>query len=135
MTRERLYSKIHRCVVTKGDIDYIGSITIPHKLREAADLNVGDKVDIVSIDNGARLTTYVIAPDENDNSNDISINGAAAHLIDSGLIIIISYASMTEEEAKNFTPKVVFTNAKNEIVSEQEALIGGSFIEKMARTN
>lgn len=110
--REMLKSKIHRATVKQADLHYVGSITIDSTLMAAADLLPGEKVDVVDIDNGARLSTYVIGGPAD--SGIIGINGAAARLISPGdLIIIISYAAMAEEQARSYRPSVVFVDADN----------------------
>ena len=102
-----LKSKIHRVEVTEANLDYIGSITIDEDLMEAAHILSGEKVQVVDNTNGARLETYVIPGKRG--SGCICMNGAAAHLIHIGdTVIIIAYALMTEEEAKNFKPSIVF---------------------------
>ncbi len=107
MTIEVLKSKIHRVTVTEADINYVGSITIDEDLMDAANLVPGEKVTVADIDNGARLDTYVIRGPRG--SGSIGLNGAAARLIHPGdKIIIMSYARMTLEEARNFTPWVIF---------------------------
>ena len=107
MTIEVLKSKIHRVTVTGANLDYVGSITIDEDLMEAANLVAGEKVSIADIDNGARLETYVIKGERG--SGEIGLNGAAARLVHPGdVIIIMSYARMTIEEARGFTPWVVF---------------------------
>ena len=107
MTIEVLYSKIHRVRVTGADLHYIGSITIDRSLAEAAKLVEGQKVSIVNINNGERLDTYVIYGEAN--SGEITLNGPAARKVQKeDKIIIVSYASMTPEEAKTFQPVVLF---------------------------
>lgn len=104
-----LKSKIHRVKVTEANLDYIGSITIDEALMEAANIYPGERVQVVDNDNGARLETYVIAGKRG--SGCICMNGAAAHLIHVGdTIIIMAYAMMTPEEAKDFKPAIVFPN-------------------------
>jgi aspartate 1-decarboxylase len=100
-------SKIHRVTVTQADLNYIGSITIDEDLLEAANIIAGEKVAIVNNNNGARLETYVIKGERG--SGVVCLNGAAARLVQPGdVIIIIAYALMDFEEAKRFTPSVVF---------------------------
>ena len=100
-------SKIHRVTVTQADLNYIGSITIDEALLEAANILPNEKVAIVNNNNGARLETYVIKGERN--SGVVCLNGAAARLVQPGdVIIIISYALMDFEEAKTFTPSVIF---------------------------
>jgi len=115
MKLEMLYSKIHRATVTDANLNYVGSITIDEELMEKANLLVGQKVDIVNINNGERFSTYVIKGKRG--SKEICLNGAAARKVHVGdKIIIIAYASMDLEEAKNFKPKVIIVNDENEIV-------------------
>jgi aspartate 1-decarboxylase len=115
--RTMLKSKIHRATVTQADLHYVGSLTISAELMERADLLPGEQVDVVDINNGARLTTYVIAGPVN--SGVIGINGAAARLISPGdLVIIISYASVRDEEAHDLVPKVVFVDPRNRVLLE-----------------
>lgn len=112
-----LKSKIHRATVTRADLHYVGSLTIGTDLMERADLLPGEQVDVVDINNGARLTTYVI-PGPAD-SGVIGINGAAARLISPGdLVIIISYASVSDQEARDLKPKVVFVDHRNRVLLE-----------------
>ncbi|MEU7041083.1 aspartate 1-decarboxylase [Streptomyces varsoviensis] len=112
MYRTMMKSKIHRATVTQADLHYVGSLTISADLMEAADLLPGEKVDIVDIDNGARLSTYVIEGPRS--TGIIGINGAAARLISPGdLVIIIAYAQVTDEEAKTLEPRVVFVDHEN----------------------
>ena len=109
-------AKIHRATVTRADLHYVGSVTICRDLMEAADLLPGEKVDIVDINNGARLSTYVLPGPPA--SGVIGINGAAARLISPGdLVIIIAYAQMPVEEARAFVPSVVFVDGDNKIVT------------------
>ncbi len=110
-----LKSKIHRVQVTEANLDYVGSITIDEALMEAANIYAGEKVQVVDNTNGARLETYVIAGRRG--SGCICMNGAAAHLIHVGdTVIIMAYALMTPEEAKQFKPAIVFPGAGNKIV-------------------
>lgn len=112
-----LKSKIHRATVTQADLHYVGSVTIDSTLMEAANLWEGEKVDIVDIDNGARLSTYCIAGEPG--SGIISINGAAARLISPGdLVIIIGYGLMDEEEARSYQPNIVFVDGQNRILEQ-----------------
>jgi len=115
MKLEMLYSKIHRATVTDANLNYVGSITIDEELMESANLLVGQKVDIVNINNGERFSTYVIKGKRG--SREICLNGAAARKVHVGdKIIIIAYASMDLEEAKKFKPKVIIVDDKNDIV-------------------
>lgn len=107
MTIEVLKSKIHRATVTEANLHYVGSITVDEDLMDAANLIEGEKVQVVDIDNGERLETYVIKGERG--SGSIGLNGAAARKVQTGdKIIIMSYASMDFEEAKTFKPWVVF---------------------------
>ena len=104
-------SKIHRVSVTEADLNYIGSITIDEALMEAANLIEGEKVQIVNVNNGERLETYIIKGERN--SGVICLNGPAARRVAVGdIVIIIGYAYMDFEEAKNFKPSIVFPNPK-----------------------
>jgi aspartate 1-decarboxylase len=110
-----LYAKLHRVTVTQADLNYVGSVTIDATLLEAARMLPGERVDIVDVTNGNRLTTYVIEGQAG--SGLICINGAAAHLIQPGdIAIIIAYAQMDEAEARTFVPRVVFVDHDNRIV-------------------
>ena len=116
MLRTILGSKIHRATVTQADLDYVGSITIDADLVNAAGLIEGEKVAVVNVTNGARLETYVITGHAG--TGDICINGAAAHLINPGdLVIIISYLQATSEEAAGYVPRVVHVDSDNRIVA------------------
>jgi aspartate 1-decarboxylase len=111
MTIEILKSKIHRVTVTEANLNYVGSITIDENLMDAANIIAGEKVTIADIDNGERLDTYVIKGERG--SGAIGLNGAAARKIHPGdKIIIMSYARMDFEEAKTFTPWVVFPDTE-----------------------
>lgn len=115
MLRHFLLGKIHRAVVTRADLDYVGSITIDPLLVEAAGFLENEKVDIYDVTNGARISTYVITGIPG--SGEVGINGAAAHLVKQGdLVIIANYGWMTEEEAAAHVPKVVFVDNRNQIV-------------------
>ena len=115
MLIEILKSKIHRATITQADLNYIGSITVDEDLMEAANLIENEKVDVLNITNGERLTTYVITGERG--SGSISLNGAAARKVAVGdLVIIASYATMDFEEAKIFKPIIIFPNEKNSII-------------------
>ncbi|MBA3834958.1 MAG: aspartate 1-decarboxylase, partial [Sphingomonas sp.] len=116
MMRVMLKSKIHRATVTQADLHYVGSIAIDLALMEAADLIEGEQVVIADISNGARLETYVIPAPRG--SRMIGINGAAAHLVGQGdLVIIMSYAMLDDAEAKALKPRVVHVDDDNRIVT------------------
>ena len=111
MLIEVLKSKIHRVTVTDADLNYIGSITIDKKLIDAANLIVGEKVQVVNINNGERLETYVI--EGKAGSGEVTLNGPAARKVQKGdVVIVISYAQMEFENAKVFKPTLVFPNEK-----------------------
>ena len=115
MMRIMMKSKIHRATVTQADLDYVGSVTLDAALMEAADLLEGEQVAIVDITNGARIETYVIPGEAG--SGVIGINGAAAHLVHPGdLVIIMSYAVLTDAEARALRPRVVHVDEKNRVV-------------------
>lgn len=115
MIRTMLKSKIHRATVTQADLHYVGSIAIDRELMEAADILEGEKVVIADITNGARLETYVIPAPAG--SGTIGINGAAAHLVSKGdLVIIMTYALVEDEEARRMKPRVVHVDSTNRIV-------------------
>jgi aspartate 1-decarboxylase len=102
-----LKSKIHRVKVTGADLNYIGSITIDKNLMEASNIIAGEKVQVVNINNGERIETYVIPGKKS--SGEITLNGPAARKVAKGdIIIIIAYATMDFEEAKRFEPSVIF---------------------------
>ena len=112
MQIEVLKSKIHRVKVTGADLNYIGSITIDVALMEAANMIEGEKVTIVNINNGERFDTYIIPGQRN--SGEITLNGPAARRVQKDdIIIIISYALMDFEKAKEFNPWVIFPNEEN----------------------
>ncbi|CAM4321569.1 aspartate 1-decarboxylase [Saccharibacillus endophyticus] len=115
MYRTMMKSKIHRATVTEANLNYVGSITIDEDLMEAADLLENEKVQIVDNNNGERLETYVIPGERG--SGVICLNGAAARRVQPGdTVIIISYASMSNEEALTHEPTVVFVDAGNRAV-------------------
>ena len=115
MMRIMMKSKIHRATVTQADLDYVGSVTLDAALMEAADLLEGEQVAIVDITNGARIETYVIPGKRG--SGMIGINGAAAHLVHPGdLVIIMSYAVLSDAEARALKPRVVHVDGHNRIV-------------------
>src|SRR5881409_4131703 len=116
MMRTMLTSKIHRATVTQADLHYVGSVTIDEDLMDAADLLPGEQVAVVDVTNGARLETYVIKGERG--SGVLGINGAAAHLVHPGdLVILIAYGQMDTAEARSFEPHVVFVDSDNRIVA------------------
>jgi len=115
MNIEILKSKIHRVKVTGADLNYIGSITIDKDLMDAANIIEGEKIQIVNNNNGERLETYVIPGSRG--SGEITVNGAAARKVSIGdILILITYASMSFEEAKNFKPSIIFPNEENNLL-------------------
>jgi aspartate 1-decarboxylase len=108
-------SKIHRVKVTQADLNYIGSVTIDEELMDAANLIEGEKVQIVNLNNGERLETYVIKGARR--SGTICLNGPAARKVAMGdIVIIIGYALMDFEEAKNFKPSLVFPDEETNFI-------------------
>ena len=115
MNIEILKSKIHRVKVTGADLNYIGSITIDKELMDAANIIEGEKIQIVNNNNGERLETYVIPGSRG--SGEITVNGAAAIKFSIGdVLILITYASMSFDEAKNFKPSIIFPNEENNLL-------------------
>ncbi len=113
MNIEVLKSKIHRATVTEADVDYVGSITIDSALCEAVGLHQWEKVDVLDIDNGARLTTYVIPG----GPGEICLNGAAARLVEPGdRVIIVAYALIDEHEVTTHQPRQVLVDDDNRVV-------------------
>lgn len=116
MRRTLLHSKIHRATVTQADLDYEGSITIDPVLLKAAEIVEFEKVDVLDITNGARLTTYAISGTPG--SGEICINGAAARLVKTGdLVIIVSYVELEKDELDGHTPVVVNVDKHNAITA------------------
>ena len=115
LLRPMMISKIHRATITAADLHYVGSITVDADLLDAADLLPGQQVDVVDVTNGARLTTYVIPGERG--SGVLCINGAAAHLVHAGdLVILIAYGQLDDADARTYTPSVVFVDGQNRIV-------------------
>lgn len=116
--RTMLKSKIHRATVTEANIQYEGSITLDKDLMEAADILPFEQVHVLDIDNGSRLETYVIEGERG--SGVICINGAAARLVSAGdKVIIISYQTISEADALNLVPKLVYVDSQNAIAHKQ----------------
>lgn len=108
-------SKVHRATVTMADLDYVGSITLDRDLMDAADLLPHERVQVLDVTNGARLETYVIEGERG--SGTVGINGAAAHLVHPGdVVLIVSYADLDDAEARSWTPTVVHVDAGNRVV-------------------
>jgi aspartate 1-decarboxylase len=115
MNIEMLYSKIHRATVTDANLNYVGSITIDEELLESAKLRVGQKVEILNINNGERFTTYTILGERG--KREMCLNGAAARKVHIGdKIIVVAYASYSEKELENYKPTVVMVDDQNDIV-------------------
>ena len=115
MMRIMMKSKIHRATVTQADLDYVGSVTIDADLLDAADLLEGEQVAIVDNTNGARIETYVIPGPRG--TGVIGINGAAAHLVHPGdVVIIMSYAVLDDAEARALKPRVIHVDSENRVV-------------------
>lgn len=117
MNIEVVKSKIHRVVVTDANLNYMGSITIDEDLMDAANIISGEKVQVININNGERLETYVIKGKRG--AGEICMNGPAARKVIVGdIILIVSYASMDFEEAKTFEPKIIFPDtATNKLIN------------------
>ncbi len=116
MRRTLMKSKIHRATVTDANLHYVGSVTIDPELMAAADILEHERVDVLDVTNGNRLTTYAIsgAPGR----GEICLNGAAAHLVSRGdLVILVTYAEYEEEEARRHVPRTVFVDERNRMLS------------------
>ena len=110
--RRMMTGKIHRVRVTAADLNYVGSITVDADLLEGADILPGQEVDVVNVTNGSRLTTYVIPGERG--SGIVCINGAAAHHVHEGdIVILMTYSLLAEEAARTYTPHVVFVDSEN----------------------
>lgn len=113
--RTMLAGKIHRATVTEANLEYVGSITLDPDLLEAAGILPYEQVGVLDVTNGSRLETYTLVGERG--SGEVCINGAAAHLVHEGdLVIIVAYQQMSEEEARAATPRQVFVDARNRIV-------------------
>jgi aspartate 1-decarboxylase len=113
--RKMCKSKIHRATVTEANLNYVGSITVDQKLLAAADILEYELVQVLNINNGERFETYAIAGEPD--SGVICLNGAAARLVAPGdLVIIIAYGLVTDAEARDWRPRIVYVNAANQIV-------------------
>lgn len=118
--RTMLKSKIHRAHVTAGNIDYEGSITIDKLLMDAADILPYERVEVLDINNGTRLSTYAIEGECG--SGEIRLNGAAARLVDKNdTVIILTYHEVPEEEAMKIAPRVIYVNSENKIIDTKNA--------------
>jgi len=120
MQRTMCKSKIHRATVTDANLNYVGSITIDEDLMDAADLLPYEQVQIVNNNNGARFETYTIKGKRG--TGTICLNGAAARLVQPGdIIIIISYVQVAENDARNFKPRILLVNEKNQITAIKDS--------------
>jgi aspartate 1-decarboxylase len=129
--RDMLKSKIHRATVTEANLDYVGSVTIDQDLLVAADIYENEFVDIWDLTNGNRISTYALCGPSG--SGVICINGAAAHMIHEGdLVIIASHIQLDDEAAKRYIPRLVFVDEYNRIV---ETNITGAVAEKPFTVN
>ena len=121
MTIEMLYGKIHRATITDANLNYVGSITIDEELLEVAKMRVGQKVEILNINNGERFSTYIIKGERG--RRDVCVNGAAARKVHKGdKIIIVAYASYDEDELKEYKPRVVIVDDDNNITHTKESI-------------
>ena len=121
MTITMLHSKIHRATVTDANLNYVGSITIDSDILKASNMRVGQKVDIVNVNNGERFSTYIIPGEPG--KKEFCLNGAAARKVHKGdKIIIIAYTQLSEEEADSFKPTIVILDDDNEIVEHFKGL-------------
>lgn len=127
MTIDMLYSKIHRAVVTDANLHYVGSITIDEDLLDASNMRVGQKVEIVNINNGERFSTYTIKGKRG--SKEMCLNGAAARKVEVGdKIIVIAYGSYSEKDLENYKPIVVHVDDNNDIVEVTNELVGSDYV-------
>ena len=125
MRRTLMKSKIHRATVTDANLHYQGSVTLDPLLMEAADILEHERVDVLDVTNGNRLTTYAIpgAPGR----GEVCLNGAAAHLVARGdLVILVTYAEYEEDEARRHRPQVVFVDERNRAVAAPAVLAAAS---------
>ena len=126
MIRTMLGGKIHRARVTGADVHYVGSISIDPLLLDAAGILPYERVQVVDVDNGARLETYVIPGERG--AGTIQVNGAAAHLVEVGhLVIIMSYVHLDDAEARRWEPTVVLVDEANHVASVRRGIEGGVF--------
>ena len=121
-------SKIHRATVTHADVDYVGSISIDENLLQAAGIEEWEKIHVLDVTNGTRLETYVVKAPAG--SGQICINGAAAHLVHPGnLVILITYEGISVEAITEYKPTIVHVNARNEIVDISHDLDAVEYVE------
>lgn len=123
MTRKMMRAKLHRATVTQADVDYEGSITIDRTLMDATDLLPNEAVAVWNVTNGNRFETYVVEGERD--SGEICVNGAAAHLVTPGdLVIIAAFSWMDEEAARRHEPKVIFVDERNRIRAKRAEVPG-----------
>ena len=116
-----LYSKLHRATVTDANLNYVGSITVDQNLLDAVNMRVGQKIDTVNVNNGERFSTYIIKGKRG--LKEICLNGAAARKVHIGdKIIVVAYASYTEDDLKSYEPIVVHVDDNNDIIKKNKAL-------------
>tara|TARA_Y100000589_G_scaffold67544_1_gene59230 strand:+ start:5053 stop:5439 length:387 start_codon:yes stop_codon:yes gene_type:complete len=121
-------SKIHRATVTDADVDYVGSISIDSDLMKAAGIEEWEKVHVLDVTNGSRLETYAIKAPAG--SGKICINGAAAHLVHPGdLVILLTFEGIPAGEIQSYSPTIVHVNARNEVVDIGQALEAVEYVE------
>ena len=121
-------SKIHRAIVTDADVDYVGSISIDSDLMKAAGIEEWEKVHVLDVTNGSRLETYAIKAPAG--SGKICINGAAAHLVHPGdLVILLTFEGIPVNEIQSYSPTIVHVNARNEVVDIGQALDAVEYVE------
>ena len=131
MTRKMLKSKIHRATVTGADLEYEGSITIDQSLLDAADIIPYEAVDVWNVTNASRFQTYAIAGKPG--SGTICVNGAAAHLVARGdLIIIASWVEVEEAQARQYQPHLVFVDERNVALDKNSENPGQGDVERAA---
>tara|TARA_A100001037_G_scaffold136379_1_gene123508 strand:- start:12 stop:398 length:387 start_codon:yes stop_codon:yes gene_type:complete len=121
-------SKIHRATVTDADVDYVGSISIDSELMQAAGIEEWEKVHVLDVTNGSRLETYAIKAPAG--SGKICINGAAAHLVHPGdLVILLTFEGISNNQIESYSPTIVHVNSKNEVVDIGQELSATEYVE------
>ena len=121
-------SKIHRATVTDADVDYVGSISIDSELMQAAGIEEWEKVHVLDVTNGSRLETYAIKAPAG--SGKICINGAAAHLVHPGdLVILLTFEGIPNDQIDAYSPTIVHVNSKNEVVDIGQELSATEYVE------
>ena len=121
-------SKIHRATVTDADVDYVGSISIDSELMQAAGIEEWEKVHVLDVTNGSRLETYAIKAPAG--SGKICINGAAAHLVHPGdLVILLTFEGILNDQIETYSPTIVHVNSRNEVVDIGQELSATEYVE------